>query len=100
MSEPLLEKNPFNAKLQQAEFKAYCRYWELEARGSSEPPPKIGVTKQVAARILGYMLIYALSRKGRIAIAEDISDCETNDRLCELGSMFKDFILLRRFNDI
>ncbi|OCH93822.1 hypothetical protein OBBRIDRAFT_252041 [Obba rivulosa] len=89
---PLPEKNPFDATLQHVKVNAYRRCRDFEARGSMVPP-KTGVTEQIAARILGYTLVYAPSTEGRAMLASRTNDCETDDELRAPGNMYKDFML-------
>jgi hypothetical protein len=69
----------------------------LELEVSNYSPAKTDTNKEspytgtIAARVLGYMLIYAPSPSGREKLANDINRCQNPAELYELAICFKFF---------
>ncbi|KAI0311620.1 hypothetical protein OF83DRAFT_742899 [Amylostereum chailletii] len=89
-----LPKDASPSLVDAAERQAYQRCLDFEATASPAPKhPVPGVFEPVAARILGYMLLFPPCPEGATVIASEINQCADNRALHVLGNMFKDFVL-------
>ena len=73
-----------------------CKRYELSQAPGIQTSPDNSQYFQpiVAARVLGWMLVYAPCSEGRAALAEDICNCQNEEALYDLAITFK-YSLLR-----